>query len=90
MLHGWRRCAGVWATLRLVVSCAAGTLAAAFAAWRALLSADPAVPELVLARTVLAFLAVLVVTSRAVEIVLGGQRPLYWPPHEAQTQADET
>jgi hypothetical protein len=69
--------------LRLAVAGSVALGLGGFAAHAALMSADARMPELVLARIALSFLAVAITSFRAVEIAL------CWAPHETKAEADE-
>ena len=74
---------GVGATLRIL---GLGTIAVGLGGWAAFaafVSADAALPERVLARIALSFLAVAITSFRAAEIAL------CWAPHETKAEADE-
>lgn len=76
--------AGAGTVVRLAASAAVALLFGGWAAHLAVASASHgAIPELLLARAALSFLAVAIVAFRAVEIFV------CWPEHETKAQADE-
>jgi hypothetical protein len=74
---------GAGGALRLVVAGGVALALGGWAAHAALVSADERMPELLLARIALSFLAVAITSFRAVEIAL------CWAPHETKAEADE-
>ena len=69
--------------VRLALAGGVGLLAGGWAAHLAIQTAGNGLPELLLARVALSFLAVAIVAFRAVEIFV------CWPVHETKAQADE-